>query len=74
VFIKLWLDDKLSTIITILLLRLIEPDVFQMPQLHKHLALAAMYRKIDTKQKQEFKWKKKYFLRKDKSSGNGGDG
>ena len=34
VFIKLWLDVKHST--TNLLLWLIEPDVFQMPPLHKH--------------------------------------
>jgi hypothetical protein len=36
VFIKLWLDVKLSAIIVIFLLWLIEPDVFQLPQLHKH--------------------------------------
>ncbi len=35
-FIKLWLDVKLSTLIAILLLWLIETDVFQLPQLHKH--------------------------------------
>jgi hypothetical protein len=36
VFIKLWLEVNLQLKITILLLWLIEPEVFQMPQLHKH--------------------------------------
>lgn len=43
-FIKLWLDVKHSTI-TILLLWLIEAEVFQIPQLHKHFNVVRYVKK-----------------------------
>ena len=44
VFIKLWLDDKhIRLLFAILLLWLIETDVFQLPQLHKHFNVVRYY-------------------------------